>query len=417
MRCSPLALESWGVRDHVRNVRAVMVGVRSMILGFATCAVVWVLIFPGVLADAATSEIVFVEIDAERGLVTVEARGDGANRTELSVGEDEEARFVRISDEEAEVLAGDGCIIQAFGAECRSAARDIFIRVDLGPGDDFLRAISPPSRTELEVNLGPGNDTASLGPGGEICGGFPCTVNGGRGDDRITGSETNSNYLNGGQGDDRLLAIGPADLNGGSGADASMGGPGRDVIGLRDGGNDILVGGGGDDHLHDRGGEDLLFGGKGDDAFYSSLLRSPVDDVLLGGSGTDFYVRYCGSCSISLNGRADDGATGTSERDQIEVETVDVENWTRPGRDRPAGTGADHLVGSDRRNQIFGTRGPDLIIGRGGQDKLFGSQGNDRIRSVDGERDRVVCGRGNDRARVDPLDRVTGCERIQIIRR
>ena len=57
-----------------------------------------------------------------------------------------------------------------------------------------------------------------------------------------------------------------------------------------------------------------------------------------------------------------------------------------------AGPGRDRVLGGASTDLLFGRSGADIIDGRGGADELD-------------------CGPGNDFARVEPRDRVTGCER------
>ncbi|MBS1678226.1 MAG: hypothetical protein JST08_12675 [Actinobacteria bacterium] len=58
------------------------------------------------------------------------------------------------------------------------------------------------------------------------------------------------------------------------------GGPGNDVL-IGGAGNDKLIGGPGDDELNGRGGNDMLLGGPGDDV----LNGGPGEDTLIGGPG------------------------------------------------------------------------------------------------------------------------------------
>jgi hypothetical protein len=63
-------------------------------------------------------------------------------------------------------------------------------------------------------------------------------------------------------------------------------------------------------------------------------------------------------------------------------------------------------VGTDGNDRVRGTENPERIAGRGGDDKI-NSRG-------DGESDSVRCGRGDDVARVDRLDRVKhNCETVR----
>lgn len=72
------------------------------------------------------------------------------------------------------------------------------------------------------------------------------------------------------------------------------------------------------------------------------------------------------------------------------------------------GNGRDKLIGGPGKDNLTGGRGKDVIRGRNGRDLL---------RAIDGTRDRVNCGRGRDRAKVDGIDRVRHCERLIKIKR
>jgi len=53
------------------------------------------------------------------------------------------------------------------------------------------------------------------------------------------------------------------------------------------------------------------------------------------------------------------------------------------------------------------------LSGGPGSDVIRGGRGGDVARSADGTAELVNCGRGHDRARVDLIDRVSGCERVR----
>jgi Ca2+-binding RTX toxin-like protein len=72
--------------------------------------------------------------------------------------------------------------------------------------------------------------------------------------------------------------------------------------------------------------------------------------------------------------------------------------------------GNDTLLGGAGDDRIYGGPGRDVITGGSGADHLYGGPGSDTIFAVDGERDIVDCGPGNDRAVVDSVDVVVGCE-------
>jgi len=101
-------------------------------------------------------------------------------------------------------------------------------------------------------------------------------LKGGRGDDRIEGTELRDD-IRGGPGDDRLAGNGAADvLRGQAGNDRLSGGPGGDRL-YGGAGRDTLSGGKGDDRLYGGDGADRLTGGAG-------------RDVLSGGAGADVFV-------------------------------------------------------------------------------------------------------------------------------
>jgi Ca2+-binding RTX toxin-like protein len=77
------------------------------------------------------------------------------------------------------------------------------------------------------------------------------------------------------------------------------------------------------------------------------------------------------------------------------------------------------LAGNDKLNGLAGDdcldggAGDDVLTGGGGKDKLTGGAGSDVINAADHEKDVVDCGKGRDRATVDRIDRVRGCEVVK----
>jgi hypothetical protein len=65
---------------------------------------------------------------------------------------------------------------------------------------------------------------------------------------------------------------------------------------------------------------------------------------------------------------------------------------------------AETLAGTDARDVIVGFAGADTINALGGDDKIF---------AKDGEKDTIDCGEGTDKAIVDRIDVVTGCEKVK----
>jgi hypothetical protein len=75
--------------------------------------------------------------------------------------------------------------------------------------------------------------------------------------------------------------------------------------------------------------------------------------------------------------------------------------------------GDDRLRGAAGDDCVIGNLGDDRLDGGADRDVLRGGKGGDVLRSLDGVRDRISCGRGRDRARVDRIDRLEGCEKVR----
>lgn len=75
--------------------------------------------------------------------------------------------------------------------------------------------------------------------------------------------------------------------------------------------------------------------------------------------------------------------------------------------------GREVLDGARGDDRLSGGVGNDSLEGAKGKDKLAGGAGNDAVNARDGKRDRVDCGKGRDRARVDRVDNVRQCERVR----
>jgi Ca2+-binding RTX toxin-like protein len=138
-------------------------------------------------------------------------------------------------------------------------------------------------------------------------------------------------------------------------------GEGDDDIELG-GGDDEADGGAGDDELHGGPGNDHLDGNAGDDAVFGE----PGHDDLTGGVGTD-----------RIKGAA----------------------------------GRDDLAGGAGADKVEGGAGSDEVEGGAGSDVIHGGLGDDKILAKDGQRDRVDCGPGWDRAVADKIDVLKRCEK------
>ncbi|MDA0285265.1 MAG: FG-GAP-like repeat-containing protein, partial [Planctomycetota bacterium] len=198
----------------------------------------------------------------------------------------------------------------------------------LGGGDDDFITIG--SLTDLRalvlsVDGQGGNDTISAT--NASVGVVRMFLNGGTGNDSITGS-LDGDSINGDGGDDSIL--------GGAGNDSVDGGDGDDFV---DGeaGNDTLLGG---------LGNDSMLGGDGDD----SLVGTFGNDTLQGDDGNDTLSGGFGEDVLNGNG-GNDFADGGADNDQI-----------------LGGSGDDSLKGGSGADTLRGNSGSDLIKGGDGDD-------------------------------------------------
>jgi Ca2+-binding RTX toxin-like protein len=88
------------------------------------------------------------------------------------------------------------------------------------------------------------------------------------------------------------------------------------------------------------------------------------------------------------------------------------------GRDTLVATpDGSNLHGGNGHDKLIGGPGADNLTGGRGSDVIRGGKGRDLIRAIDGTSDRVNCGGGVDRAKVDGIDRLKGCERLIAVKR
>lgn len=151
-------------------------------------------------------------------------------------------------------------------------------------------------------------------------------VSAGSGDDIIIGGSGNDS-LTGGGGKNRMFGgLGDDRINGSSGRDFGYGEGGNDRIYGNDG-NDYLDGGGGVDRIYGGLGDDYLIGGSSNDKMYAN----EGDDTLNGGSGRDlmngdagidvFYARD-GAIDVIDGGTGQDFGNLDSNDDDTSVEVI-----------------------------------------------------------------------------------------------
>ncbi len=297
--------------------------------------------------------------------------------------------------------------------------------------------------TDVVVNQRGGTDDDVL-RGPQLYG----TSLGGDGDDILlaaTGSDAlfGQDNLSGGAGDDVLTSsssrTGSVLMDGGTGADRLVGGPGQDSVAYFDriqaltitlddvandgeanegdnlvGSIDLILGGSGNDSMTGSGRDEVLIGDEGND----TLVGGAGEDVLDGGPGADVYrggdgidtadvigtapgLAFARDLRVTLDDVADDGAAGEGDNVASDIEDIDAD------------AGNDTLVGTAGFNILNGRAGNDTIDGGAGDDIFLGGAGDDTILARDGFADRVNCGLDTDTAIVDSLDVVGGnCENV-----
>ena len=190
---------------------------------------------------------------------------------------------------------------------------------------------------------------------------FSVKIEGGDGNDTITGAANVSNLL---YGDDSF--------SGGTGNDTVTGGTMGDAL-IGAGGNDALRGVGGNDQLWGDEGNDLVDGGAARDSIFEGSLPNGAD-VLIGGSGFNSisYADRTTDVSLSDNGLADDG--GPAEGDNINSQFLDV----------LSGEGNDTITGSATGAFYWSGDGDDTISAGGGSDEVSAGRGDDNVNGGDG---------------------------------
>ena len=268
---------------------------------------------------------------------------------------------------------------------------------------------------------------------------------GGSGDDQIYGGD-GVDTLYGGDGDDTLAAeesLGQANasnnfLYGGAGNDYLLSGGGADILDGGDGDDDFistslvgatLIGGNGNDRMEGsvEGGDDIFIGGAGDDIMYDwgdSFGTDDHDIAIFSGKFSDYIIyepapadQLYGSDNYGLELRVED-TRGIDGNDIIwGIDALEFTDGVY-SLDFIAGTGAfipfvvsgtasdDVIVADDIGQTLKGWGGNDTLIGGLGEDVLRGGGGNDNIDAGGGNdevfgddgHDIISTGAGNDTA-------------------
>jgi Ca2+-binding RTX toxin-like protein len=263
---------------------------------------------------------------------------------------------------------------------------------------------SPPNNPDVLSITSSGGDNISYTNSG-----FE-RIDGGSGNETVTGDNSLNDVFNGNDGNDTFIAGTGADgndtFNGGGGTDVidyrnktssvliiinssgssflggdasgdtanqvegAAGGSADDTL-LGDGGNNPLSGNGGNDTLIGNAGDDTLSGGDGED----DLNGGNGNDTVNGGNGNDTLSGGNGSDNMS-GGAGDDEMAGGAGDDTMSGDQFDDNNVV--GNDSmQGGSGSDTMNGNAGNDFVEGGRDNDTIAGGTGSDVVDGGLGMD----------------------------------------
>ena len=338
-----------------------------------------------------------------------DAASEGSRNFALGDGTFRSAALTGLSGEGDALIGGSGddtvTLVKAAGAT----------------GFVFDRSNYPGTLSGVENFIGTdGNDLIML-PAGYTTDGGMVTIDGGAGNDSLSGTSS-ADTIYGGDGNDLIAGLDGNDvLSGGNGDDEIWGGDGDDRIN-GDWGNDVLFGNNGNDTIYAGGNDDIVNGGAGNDKLYGQS----GDDTLVGGAGSDIIDGGDGIDTVSYAGDSEGvyvqlGSGWSTARSVAQsmpyadlataVAANTVENDKLFSIENVTGTShADIINGSSGDNVIRGGAGGDWIEGGAGNDTLYGDEGNDTLVGGAGN-DVIDGGSGNDtivHRAGDGNDRVNG---------
>jgi len=164
-----------------------------------------------------------------------------------------------------------------------------------------------------------------------------------------------------------------ATINGGTGNDSLTGLAESDSI-TGNAGNDTLLGLGGNDSIFGGDGNDSLFGGIGNDLLEGGAGNDNID----GGDGIDTLSYLTSNVAIFVSLTSGTAEGGHAVGDFF----TNVENLS-------GSAFGDTLIGDTGGNVLWGLAGDDSLDGRLGADTLHGGAGND-LYEVDDANDIVI---------------------------
>ena len=246
--------------------------------------------------------------------------------------------------------------------------------------------------SSIAVLLGAGDDHFTVATrGGDIT--EPMFVDGGNGDDTITGGAGND-IIAGGNGDDTI--------HGGAGSDVIFGGSGNDTVDGGRGTDTEILGRGDDVAAWDPGeGNDAISGGRGHDTLvFNGSNGNEKFDVSANGTRA-LLTRDVGTIRMDLSGVEGLNLATLGGSDQVTLHDLRGTGLTQADIDLSlAGTGDDQ---SDTV-VVDGTDGPDHVdvSGDGGAVNVSGLAVSTRVTGTEGfDTLQVNTGDGNDSVHVD----------------
>ncbi|WP_138466474.1 calcium-binding protein [Poseidonocella sp. HB161398] len=171
-------------------------------------------------------------------------------------------------------------------------------------------------------------------------------------------------------------------------------------------GNDLLIGGAGDDELNGGSGADLLIGGKGNDVMNGGMGQDRMvwangdgSDVMNGGYGYDTAAVTgadgAGDAFV-VSGTAGDVDFARTNLGQFTLDIIDTEKLVVDGLDGDDTIDASGLDAHAINLKAYGGAGNDALTGGAGGDYLDGGAGNDLMTGGEGA-DTFVFNGGDDR--------------------
>lgn len=287
------------------------------------------------------------------------------------------------------------------GASITASNSTTTVNVLGGSEDDVITINSIADVRALVLNIDGQADNDTISAFDTNIGDVRLRLNGGNGNDTITGSRDNDT-INGDNGDDSLIGgLGNDLFDGGDGNDTMSGEGGNDTL-LGNNGDDSVVAGDGDDIAFGNFGNDTLVGGTGNDTmsggFGNDVLNgNSGDDLLAGGQDNDQILGGSGNDSLdgdtgddTLRGQADDDLIKGGDGDDMVfgnggvdiVDGGDGNDWIRLGSGDDianGGDGLDTINGESGDDTILGGNGADNQIGGSGIDSLYGEEGDDSL--------------------------------------